>query len=247
MRVVKRIYSAWSRHSLGTLPQLIAKNIFFYLKELLSGRLFKESEEQKSEFDVAHDAETEKIREIGSLDIVSENARYAVRYQPSPQNFATEIIHALAIDYNRFIFMDFGAGKGRVLLIAAQLPFAAVIGIEFSQELCAVAIDNIRKIAPNKRIAGRIECYYDDVTLHPLPESPLVCYFYNPFDQLIMQAVVDRLASSLKDRPREIYIIYVHPEHRAIFDAEAYWDVIDESNLHVIYHSSLEKLLECRQ
>lgn len=247
MRVVKRIYSAWSRHSPGTLPKLIAKNIIYYLKELLSGRLFRESEEQKSEFDVAYGTETEKIREIGSLDIASENARYGVRYQPSPQNFATEILHALPIDYNQFIFMDFGAGKGRVLLIAAQLPFAAVIGIEFSQELCSVAIDNISKIAPNKRIAGRVECCYNDVTLHPLPESPLVCYFYNPFDELIMQAVADRLASSLKDRPREIYIIYVHPEHRAIFDAEAYWDVIDESNLHVIYHSRLEKLLECRQ
>ena len=244
MRIVKRLYSAWNRHSLGTLLQLIAKNIFYYLKELLSGRLFMGSEEQKSEFDVAYGTDTEKIREVGSLDIASENARYAVRYQPSPQNFATEIIHALPIDYSQFTFIDFGAGKGRVLLIAAQLPFAAVIGIEFSQELCAVAIDNISKIAPNKRIAGRVECHYNDVTRYPLPDSPLVCYFYNPFDQLIMRAVVDKLASSLKDKPREIYIIYVHPEHRAIFDAVAYWDVIDESNLHVIYHTRLDKLLE---
>jgi SAM-dependent methyltransferase len=243
MRIVKRLYSAWRRHSLGTLIQLIVKNIFYYLKELLSGRLFGESEEKKSEFDGTYGTDTEKIREIGSLDIASQNAQHAVRYQPSPQNFAAELIHALPIDYSQFIFIDFGAGKGRVLLIAAQLPFAAVIGIEFSQELCAVAIDNISKIVPNKR-AGRVECYYNDVTLYPLPESPLVCYFYNPFDRLIMQAVVDRLASSLKDKPREIYIIYVHPEHRAIFDAEAYWDAIDESSLHVIYHSRLDKLLE---
>lgn len=244
MRIVKRLYSAWRRHSLGTLLRLIAKNIFYYLKELLSGRLFGESEDQKSEFDGAYDTDTEKIREIGSLDIASQNARYAVRYQPSPQNFATEIIRALPIDYSQFVFIDFGAGKGRVLLIAAQLPFAAVIGIEFSQELCGIATDNISKFTPNQRIAERVECHYNDVTLYPLPESPLVCYFYNPFDQFIMRAVVDRLASSLKDKPREIYIIYVHPEHRAIFDAEAYWDVIDESNLHVIYHPSLDKLLE---
>src|SRR5690349_12456847 len=247
MRIVKRLYSAWRRHSLGALLQLIAKNIFYYLKGLLSGRLFRESEEQKSEFDVAYGTDTEKIREIGSLDVASQNVRYAVRYQPSPENFVTEIIRALPIDYGEFIFIDFGAGKGRVLLIAAQLPFAAVIGIEFSQELCAVANDNISKVAPSKRIAGRVESHYNDVTLYPLPESPLVCYFYNPFNQLIMRAVVDRLASSLKDKPREIYIIYVHPEHRAIFDAEAYWDVIDESSSHVIYHARLDKLLECMQ
>lgn len=244
MRIVRRLYSAWSRHSLGTLCQLIVKNIFHYLKELLSGRLFLKSADQRSAFDIAYGTDTENIREIGSLDIDSKNARYAVRYQPSPQAFATEIIHALSINYSQFIFLDFGAGKGRVLLIAAELPFAAVIGIEFSQELCAVATDNISKIAPDKRIAGRVECHYDDVTLYPLPETPLVCYLYNPFDELVMRAVVDRLESSLKDKPREIYIIYVHPEHRALFDTKAYWDVMDESKFHVIYRARLDKLLQ---
>jgi len=244
MHIVRRLRSAWSRHSLGTLFRLAVKNIFYYLVELFSGRLFRESVDDASEFDVAYGTDTEKIREIGSLTIDSDNARHAVRYQPSPQALATAIIHALPIDFSQFIFLDFGAGKGRVLLIAAQLPFAAVIGIEFSQELCAVTADNISKAAPDKLIAGRVECHYDDVTCYPLPELPLVCYFYNPFDRSVMRAVVDRLASSLKNKPREIYIIYVHPEHRALFDGEAYWDVIDESKFYVIYHARLDKLLQ---
>lgn len=244
MQIVRRLYSAWNRHSLGTLLQLIAKNFIYYLRELFSGRIFRRSEEQISEFDIVCGTDTEKICEIGSLEINSENARHAVRYQPSPQDLATEIIQAIPIDYSRFTFLDFGAGKGRVLLIAAQFPFAAVIGVEFSQELCAIASNNISKIPADKRIAGLVECHYNDVTLYPLPETPLVCYFYNPFDQLIMRKVINRLASSLKGKKREIYIIYVHPEHRALFDAEEYWDVIDESKFHVTYHANLDKLLK---
>lgn len=244
MRIVRRLSSAWNRHSFGTLLLLIAKNFTYYLGEIFSRRLFRKSEEHISEFDIVSGTDTEKICEIGSLDINSENARHAVRYQPSPHDFASEIIQALPIDYSQFTFIDFGAGKGRVLLIAAQLPFAAVIGIEFSQELCAIASNNINKIPENKRMARLVECHYNDATLYHLPETPLVCYFYNPFDQLVMRRVIDNLSSSLRDKQREIYIIYVHPEHRSLFDADGCWEVIDESGFHVTYRCSLDKLLK---
>jgi len=243
MLILRRLYSAWQRHSLVTLSQLIVKNTYYYLTELFSGRLFRNCEET-SEFDAAYGTDTERIREIGSLDIDSNNARYAVRYQPSPTALAKNIIQSLPIDYSQFIFLDLGAGKGRVLLIAAQFPFAAVIGVEFCKELCAIASENIRKMAPDERKARRIECVYNDVTLYPIPEGPLVCYFYNPFNELIMSAMADKLALSLKNKPREIYIIYVHPEHRTLFDGDAYWSLVDESKLHVTYHLRLDKLLE---
>ena len=71
------------------------------------------------------------------LDIaLSGNALHAVAYEPSPYHITTKIIQKLSIDHTRFSFLDFGSGKGRVLLIACQLPFKSVIGIEFSQDLC---------------------------------------------------------------------------------------------------------------
>lgn len=243
MRLIKRLKSAWQRHTLGSFFKLFSKNIGFYISELLSGRLI-EKRREISEFDVGHDSDTDKIREIGSLDIESENVKHAKRYQPSPQEFATRIINSLPIDHREFFFLDFGAGKGRVLLIAAQLPFAAVIGIEFSKELCAVANDNINRMSPEKQIAARLECHYEDATRYLLPEVPLVCYFYNPFNQLIMHIVLGRLLSSLRDSPREIYIIYVEPKHRNVFDSEACFDVVEDDNSHVVYHTSRDRLAE---
>lgn len=243
MRIVKRLQSAWSRNSVGGFLGLALKNISYYLAALFSGRLFRLASNNVSEFDAVYGGtDTEKIREIGSLSIDSENARHAVRYQPSPQDLATEIISALPIDHSQFVFLDFGAGKGRVLLIAAQLPFASVIGIEFSKELCAVAMDNIDKIRGGRPNAGPIACYCEDVTQFPLPEVPLVCYFYNPFDHIIMRVVVDRLLASLKTKPREIYIVYVHPEHRVLFDEKDDWNIVQEGKFHVVYQACLNWL-----
>ena len=83
------------------------------------------------------------MREIGTLDVVSSAAaRYAVRYDPSNPEVVRGLISKLQIDYSRFSFIDFGSGKGRVLLVAAGFPFKEVIGVEFSRELHEVALKN---------------------------------------------------------------------------------------------------------
>ncbi|GJL74571.1 class I SAM-dependent methyltransferase [Nitrosomonas sp.] len=244
MTIRKRLHSAWKRHSLSTILRLIVTNIVFYIRELFSGRLFNNAAEEKTQFDVIYRSDTDQIREVGSLDIESVNARYAVRYQPSPDSLVTEIIQSLPIDYSKFTFIDFGAGKGRVLLLAAQLPFAAVIGVEFSNELCKVASENISKIPPGKKSAREIACIYSDVADYPLPDTALVCYFYNPFAQPVMQTVLDKLTASLRHQQREIYIIYIDPKHRSLFDAAGYWDVTHESQFYIIYRANFDKFPE---
>ena len=216
---------------------LVGKNAYHYGAEILSGRIFARPEPDLSVFDNAHGTDTEAIREIGSLNIDSDNARHAVRYQPSPEDLATQVINSLPIDHDRFSFVDFGAGKGRVLLIAAQLPFAAVIGIEFSPELCEVAAANINAMEPKNRKAAIVECAFGDATSYPLPATALVCYFYNPFGQVVMEAVASKLSSSLVESPREMYVVYLHPEHRALFDADDAWENVDGGEFHAIYRS----------
>lgn len=233
--LIKRFSSAWKRHGVIGFASLLGKNITYYMGELLSGRLFRPVEQLTSEYDETHGTDTEGIREIGSLDIESDNARHAVRYQPSPPNLARQLIHGLAVKHHQFTFLDFGAGKGRVLMLAAELPFKAVIGVEFSRELCAVANRNLSTLPGEKRVAARIECQHADATAYPLPETPLVCYFYNPFGALIMQTVVDRLVASLAAHPREVYVIYLHPEHRAIFEATGCWEISTEGEFHIVY------------
>lgn len=236
---LSRVASAWSRHGPLGFLRLIGKNTAHYTGQLVSGRLFAQDEYATSEFDQAYGMDTERIREIGSLDIArSQNARHAVRYQPSPQREATEAIHSLQINHAQFSFLDFGAGKGRVLVIAGELPFKAVIGIELSRELCEVATKNVAKIDAAKRVAARIECVNADAASYPLPDTPLVCYFYNPFDRVIMGNVVDQLVDSLRKTPREMLIIYLHPAHRALFEDSGYWSLVSENKSFLVLRSN---------
>ena len=233
MGILKRLIVAWKRYDAWKFIYLVAKNLRFFIKKLFSGELLQST--PKSEFDNDFGTDTEVIREIGSLDIaLSENALHAVAYEPSPYHITTKIIQELSIDHTRFSFIDFGSGKGRVLLIASQFPFKSVIGIEFSRELCEVAKDNIAKIPPSKCAASWVECVHTDVMEYRLPGNPLVCYFYNPFDQVIMEVVVGRLVESLREIPREIYVIYLNAKYRMLFDNSGLWDVISESDLDVI-------------
>ena len=233
--MLKRIVIAWKRHGARNFIYLVRKNLKYYIEELFSGRLLQST--NKSEFDDEFGTDTDGIREIGSLDIaLSENNLHANGYEPSPYRVTTKVFRELSIDHRHFSFLDFGSGKGRVLLIASQLPFKSVIGIEFSPELCKVANDNIAKTTPHsKDVASSIECVCTDVMEYRLPSDPLVCYFANPFDQVIMKAVVQRLSASLREIPRELYVIYLNPEHRTLFDNSGLWDVISENEQDVTY------------
>ena len=203
----KRLIFAWKRHGAGKFIYLVGKNIKYYIEELFSGHLLQSTTE--SDFDNDHGTDTEAIREMGSLDVaLSENALHAVRYQPSPFHLTTKLIKGLSINHARFSFLDFGSGKGRVLLIASQLPFKSVIVIEFSRELCEVAKDNIAKISPFKCAASQVESVHADAMEYRLPDKPLVCYFYNPFDQKIMDVVVGRLIESLK-KSSEKFMLFI--------------------------------------
>ena len=100
-------------------------------------------------FDEEHGTETSGIRHIASLDVLgSPSARYAVHYEPSSGQLVHAQLDKLTIDAARFTFTDFGSGKGRVLFIAAGLPFKAVIGVEFSRELHVIALRNIALLPP---------------------------------------------------------------------------------------------------
>ena len=201
MDIFNRILFTYRRRGAIGFLRLLLKNTVQHPRKLLTGRYFRQSSQVTSEFDAIHGTDTEQVREIYDMDIPADRWRDAVRYQPSPHNLAKKLIHGLNIDCSKYTFLDYGAGKGRVLLIAAELPFHAVIGIELSAELCATATANIDMVGPATLKAREIRCARADATSFALPDTSLVCYFYNPFGENVLQAVADSLAASLDASP----------------------------------------------
>jgi hypothetical protein len=103
-----------------------------------------------------------------------------------------------------------GSGKGRVLLFAAEAGFGRSIGVEFAEELHAVAVENARAA---ERQALSIEPILGDATTYEFPEEPLVVHFNNPFTERVMAPVLGNLASSYARRPRPIVALYQQMRH----------------------------------
>ena len=111
------------------------------------------------------------------------------------------------------VFVDFGAGKGRVVFLAARYPFRRVVGVELSPELSAVARANVRRNLARLRCRD-VQIVTSDVLDFAIPDDLTVAFFFNPFRGEIFASVIERLMASVDRRPRRVRIVYRNPaEH----------------------------------
>jgi SAM-dependent methyltransferase len=139
------------------------------------------------------------------------------RYQPSEPGRFHEILEALVIDYERFVFLDLGSGKGRTLLMASDYPFRRVIGVEVIPELHAIAEENVRRYRNGAQKCSAIETWVGDAREFPFPQDPTVVYLFNPFPGDVLRKVLERLKESLDASPRDCWVIYHNLVHEEVF------------------------------
>lgn len=110
------------------------------------------------------------------------------------------------------VFVDFGSGKGRALLVAASRPFRRVIGVELSPHLTRIARQNIDRARPHLRCLDvQVETMGADQ--FEIPGDATLLYFYNPFTGSVMARVVENLRRSLVSSPREVTVVFAGPRH----------------------------------
>jgi hypothetical protein len=114
------------------------------------------------------------------------------------------------------VFADFGSGLGRALLVASQLPFGRVIGVEVSAELTERARANLAGYRGRRR-CGEVEFVTSDALDWPIPPDLTVAYFYCPFTGDVFDGVVRNLIASVDANPRPIRLVYNYPlEHNRL-------------------------------
>jgi SAM-dependent methyltransferase len=125
------------------------------------------------------------------------------------------MLEHLHLDYQRFCFVDVGSGKGRALLLASDYPFREIIGVELSPELDRVARANIARYAEATGAGvhrAPVISMQGDASEFAWPSGPLVVYMWNAFTGPVMERVFHNLEASLAKQPRELYVVYIHPE-----------------------------------
>jgi SAM-dependent methyltransferase len=190
-------------------------------------------------FDRTHSVDTRGRVHITAMhDVESENWVYGINYMPTRVDLFEQMIGVSAIEPHRHSFIDYGSGKGRVLLLASRLPFRRVVGVEFSPKLHRIAERNLRSIRIADRRSGPVESICMDAVRFPIPEEPVVLYFFNPFERPIMETVRDNVVRSYEGNPRSIVVIYLNPMHSDLWDAVGFLKRYAWSNEYVIYKTS---------
>lgn len=130
-------------------------------------------------------------------------------YKPTPRLVFRWAIQSLPEALDRFTFVDFGAGRGRVLLLASHMNFEKVIGVEFAEELHNDCEMNIAQYPRSLMKCRDVECVLEDAANFKIPDEQAVFYFFYPFDKKIMGDVLARIAKSYDRNPRRLYLICV--------------------------------------
>jgi len=104
------------------------------------------------------------------------------------------------------VFIDYGAGKGRVLAVAATHPFQKVIGVEISETLARIARRNLGSM--KHRRAAQVEFHCCDAASFPVPDDGNVFFFFNPFIGVTLSEVIHRIHRSWCSHPRDLFVIF---------------------------------------
>lgn len=152
------------------------------------------------------------------------------RHNTAYYGVAPSVFQAMMVRWRRsrpvapideFTFVDLGAGMGRAVLLASELPFKAVVGVELHPMLARIARRNMaawratgRALAPMRMVCG-------DATEFRWPAGPCVAFLFNPFGAAVMRRVLAALAKGFAGRAGELDLLYVNNEQERVLERQA--------------------------
>jgi SAM-dependent methyltransferase len=163
------------------------------------------------------------IRAAGAVDldrltIVGDNRAHGHRYEPTPHGVLDDLLLELGLEHRRYVFVDLGSGKGRVLCDAARRPWKRVLGVEFSLELHRAAEANIAALGARVRACRDVRSLHADAAEFAFSPEPTVVYLFNPFEPSVLARVVERLELSYFAAPCHKLVLYYMPVHEAVLE-----------------------------
>jgi hypothetical protein len=123
-----------------------------------------------------------------------------------------------------YTFIDIGAGKGRAMLVASELPFRQVIGIELNPAMAATARQNIYHWQQSHAadITARrpvpIDLLEQDALTFDFPSTPTLVFLFHPFEAPVLKLLLRRIETQFAKRPGTLDILYVNAECRTLLD-----------------------------
>lgn len=164
-------------------------------------------------FDTTRSVHTSGDERASNASGIVGQLRDSLNYHPARVPNARAALQDLPIrNHSQYTFVDIGSGKGRILFLAAELPFRKIIGVEFATELHRQASANIERYNHLKQRCAHIESINADAAEFEFPGESLVLYIFNSFGPEIMSRMLANLAQSLQQDPRHVIFLMLWPE-----------------------------------
>ena len=166
-------------------------------------------------YDWRYGTETSKPAWSDSLVTFSQNKVHANCYTPSKARPFTQLLAELKLPTSA-VFVDIGAGKGRVLMLAANYRFKQVVGVELCSDLSAQAVRNMeifRKTRPDLPV---IDVVNSDAVEYRIPDGDVVFYLNNSFQTPVLKEFLENVRRAMGSMQRRIWMIYSPPVHDSV-------------------------------
>lgn len=180
--------------------------------------------EQDAEFDRMFGTDTGGVQDIIDQTALSSNANHAQSHIATEPAYFRAMIDDLQLPISRYTFVDLGSGKGRALILAANYPFAKVVGVEFVPAFVESARINILAAAESAFLRSKIELVLGDAATFEFPNGPVLLYLFNPFGSQMVRKVAENAYKSWQSERRPFTVIYMNPVHLDSFTSSG-WQV----------------------
>jgi SAM-dependent methyltransferase len=184
-------------------------------------------------FDIGRHLDTSDCvdKELLYDSIDSPNKEFMGRYVPTNLKQLKPLLEKLlAFDKTLLdsTLVDFGCGKGRVLIMAKEMGFRKVVGVEFSRKLYDTCLENLKKT----RSQAQVFCM--DAVDFPISADIRIFYFCNPFEYCITEKVLKNIKNCRSSANR--YLVHIDPRAFGRLDAAGYELLVEHHGPGTPYH-----------
>lgn len=134
-------------------------------------------------------------------------------YEPSSYKELDLIFSKWPVQENDH-FIDFGCGKGRVLVAAARHGCRNLYGIDISGDLVQIAQRNMEQLHLKSNIKYELLCM--DAKKYEFDHRINWIFFYNPFQLKVFIHIFKALLRSLEYKPRKVTICFTEAKKSVI-------------------------------
>lgn len=123
-------------------------------------------------------------------------------------------------DLREYAFIDFRAGSGRPMLLAARYGFDRIIGFEFDEQSFDDLQMNVAHYPRSLMTCRNIDCYRGDLDGISIPDQPSVLYFQAAWREDMIPGVMDYVRETYRQSPRPLYVVLENVDDRVALEGD---------------------------